>query len=103
VDGPSQLGEFFFDVRKCDGESGTSMRTRRALGENALALQLQRLSLTFAFSGLGVVVFSCGFWSRCLRLLFFHGFALPSSRHTFILRSAVLQFEKNDIARHFCL
>jgi len=72
VDGPAEFGELFLDIGKCVGERGAAMRVGGALGEDALALELERLALALA---VGVERVG-GCWIRFrgggLRLLLFH-------------------------------
>ena len=83
MDRPPKLRELLLDIGKCHGKCRSPVRTRSSLGENPFSLQLQGLPLTFSFGGLDIIVCGDRFWSGSLILLFFHGFTLPSSRHTF--------------------
>ena len=61
------------------------MRARGALREDALALHLESLYLPFAIGSNCSLRRPINGWNSSLRLLFFHGFALPSTRHALIL------------------
>jgi len=79
VDGPAEFGELFLDVGEGVGERGAAVGAGGTLGEDTLALEFEGLALAFSF---GIErVGGCGIWfgGGGLRLLLFHGFALPSS------------------------
>ena len=61
VDRPAQLGELLFDIGEREGQRRPPVRTRGPLGQNAFALQLERLPLAFVFCRFGVIVRSDGF------------------------------------------
>ncbi len=47
MDGPAEFGELFFNVGERVGESGAAVRAGGAFGEDAFALQFERLAMTF--------------------------------------------------------
>ena len=79
MDRPTKLSQLFLNVRQRIGQCCPAVRIRRSLRQNPLALHFQRLTLTFTLS---VQCMSyCGVYlgGGGLRLLLFHGFALPST------------------------
>lgn len=81
VDRPSKFGELFLDIGQRQLQCGAAMRVRRPLRQHTFTLQLQSLELALVFRCLGVEGGWAGSRLNGLRLLFFHGFTLPSSRH----------------------
>ena len=89
VDGPAQFGQLLLDIGQCVSKRRTTVRTRSPFREDAFALQFEGLELAFAFRSFGAHLGGGRFWRIGLRLLFFHGFTLPSTRHTSSLRRPV--------------
>ena len=83
---PAKLGELFLDIGEGIFKRRAAVRARCPLGQDAFPLQLESLSLPLAIGGLSGISRGGWLWSSGLRLLFFHGFTLPSTRHVIILR-----------------
>ena len=103
VNAPTKYCELFLNVGERKGEGRSAMRIRSPLGEDAFALQFEGLPLTFAFGFFGEVCLRIRLRGRCLCLLFFHGFTLPSTRHVLILRPALRRAcvsHRSELIRH---
>jgi hypothetical protein len=83
VNRPPKLSKLLFNVCERKGKRRPPVRTRGPLGQNTFPLQLESLPLAFFFCRFCLIVRSDRFWGSSLILLFFHGFTLPSSRHSF--------------------
>ncbi len=79
MDGPTELGQLLLDVGERVAEGGAAVGAGGAFGENAFALQFKGLPLALALCLLSVGGCGVRFGGWGLELLFFHGFALPSS------------------------
>lgn len=81
--------QLLFNLGQSRLKSGAAMWIGRALVQDLLTLQLQRLALPLSICGLGSGLLS--FLRRALaislpvRKLFFDRFTLPTSRHTLML------------------
>ena len=82
MDRPAELGELLFDIGQGEFKCRSPVRTGGPFRQNALPLKFERLPLAFPLCGFGACLCGIRWWSSGLRLLFFHGFTLPSSRHT---------------------
>jgi len=85
VDRPTQFSQSFFNVGERVCERSATVRAGSSLGEDALSLQLEGLYLPFAVSFCCSQI-GCGLSRPCGQgLLLFHGLALRSLRHRYIL------------------
>ena len=82
-------GQLIFDLVEGRTKSSAAMRIRRSLVENLLALQFQRLALSFFVAGCGRSLPSALSTAQIIRLpvrkLFLDRFAFPTTRHTSML------------------